>query len=133
MEQDIIRFFTDSEFLGISLANWIFAVFVSTMSFLLVRGVIGFVLRKMRARPVTPSRHMSYIVVQVLSGTSNTLLLLASILVGIGMLDLPERWLGRVSSLWFVVAALQVGLWANRAIALALQRYFVRHNTDETF
>ncbi|RMU35119.1 Mechanosensitive ion channel protein, partial [Pseudomonas syringae pv. primulae] len=82
MEHDIIRFFTDSEFLSISLANWIVAVFVSTMSFLLVRGVIGFVLRKMRARPVTPSRHMSYIVVQVLSGTSNTLLLLASILVG---------------------------------------------------
>ncbi|KPX92872.1 mechanosensitive ion channel family protein [Pseudomonas meliae] len=120
MEQDIIRFFTDSQFLGISLANWILAVFASTMSFILVRGVIGFVLRKMRSRPDSPSTHMRYIVVQVLSGTSNTLLLLASILIGVGMLDLPERWLGRVSSLWFVVAALQVGLWANRAIALAL-------------
>lgn len=114
MEQDIIRFFTDSQFLGISLANWILAVFASTMSFILVRGVIGFVLRKMRSRPDSPSTHMRYIVVQVLSGTSNTLLLLASILIGVGMLDLPERWLGRVSSLWFVVAALQVGLWADR-------------------
>ncbi|RMP54568.1 hypothetical protein ALQ22_02056 [Pseudomonas savastanoi pv. retacarpa] len=38
MEQDIIRFFTDSQFLGISLANWILAVFASTMSFILVRG-----------------------------------------------------------------------------------------------
>ncbi|RMR22027.1 MscS mechanosensitive ion channel [Pseudomonas amygdali pv. ulmi] len=133
MEQDIIRFFTDSQFLGISLANWIIAVFASTMSFILVRGVIGFVLRKMRSRPDSPSTHMRYIVVQVLSGTSNTLLLLASILIGVGMLDLPERWLGRVSSLWFVVAALQVGLWANRAIALALQRYFVRHNAGSTY
>ncbi|KPB44261.1 MscS mechanosensitive ion channel [Pseudomonas savastanoi pv. phaseolicola] len=133
MEQDIIRFFTDSQFLGISLANWILAVFASTMSFILVRGVIGFVLRKMRSRPDSPSTHMRYIVVQVLSGTSNTLLLLASILIGVGMLDLPERWLGRVSSLWFVVAALQVGLWANRAIALALQRYFVRHNAGGTY
>ncbi|RMV40771.1 MscS mechanosensitive ion channel [Pseudomonas savastanoi pv. phaseolicola] len=133
MEQDIIRFFTDSQFLGISLANWILAVFASTMSFILVRGVIGFVLRKMRSRPDSPSTHMRYIVVQVLSGTSNTLLLLASILIGVGMLDLPERWLGQVSSLWFVVAALQVGLWANRAIALALQRYFVRHNAGGTY
>ncbi|MCK9741195.1 MULTISPECIES: mechanosensitive ion channel family protein [Pseudomonas] len=133
MEQDIIRFFTDSQFLGISLANWILAIFASTLSFVLVRGVIGFVLRKMRSRADAPSTHMRYIVVQVLSGTSNTLLLLASILIGIGMLDLPERWLGRVSSLWFVVAALQVGLWANRAIALALQRYFVRHNAGGTF
>ncbi|KPX47424.1 mechanosensitive ion channel family protein [Pseudomonas syringae pv. tagetis] len=133
MEQDIIRFFTDSQFLGISLANWILAIVASTLSFILVRGVIGFVLRKMRSRADAPTTHMRYIVVQVLSGTSNTLLLLASILIGVGMLDLPDRWLGRVSSLWFVVAALQVGLWANRAIALALQRYFIRHNANGTF
>lgn len=49
----------------------------------------------------------------MLSATSTTLLLLASIRVGIGLLDLPERWLGRVSSRWFVVVALQIGLWAN--------------------
>ncbi|MCD5992909.1 mechanosensitive ion channel family protein [Pseudomonas sp. CDFA 602] len=133
MEQDIIRFFTESQFLGISLANWALAIFASVMSFILVRGAIAFVLRKMRARSTLPNSPMSYIVVQVLSGTSNTLLLLASILVGIGMLDLPERWLGRVSSLWFVVAALQVGLWANRAIALALRRYFAGHNTVGTY
>ncbi len=133
MEHDIILFFTDSQFLGISLANWILAIVASTLSFVLVRGAIGFVLRKIRTRSSAPNAHLSYIAVEVLSGTSNTLLLLASLLIGVGMLDLPERWLGRVSSLWFVVAALQVGLWANRAIALALYRYFARHSTTSTF
>ncbi|QHF02717.1 mechanosensitive ion channel [Pseudomonas asturiensis] len=133
MEHDIILFFTDSQFLGISLANWILAIVASTLSFVLVRGAIGFVMRKIRTRSSAPNAHVSYIAVEVLSGTSNTLLLLASLLIGVGMLDLPERWLGRVSSLWFVVAALQVGLWANRAIALALYRYFARHSTTSTF
>ncbi|PWQ88259.1 mechanosensitive ion channel protein MscS, partial [Enterococcus faecium] len=67
---------------------------------------------------------LSQIMAKVLSGTSNVLLLLASLLVGLSMLDLPERWLSRVSSLWFVVAALQIGLWANRAIGMGLSRYF---------
>lgn len=67
---------------------------------------------------------------KVLAGTSNFLLLLASLLVGLSMLDLPERWLTRVGSLWFVVAALQIGLWANRAIGLGLSRYFARHRAD---
>ncbi|CAM3451246.1 mechanosensitive ion channel protein MscS [Pseudomonas floridensis] len=133
MEHDIIVFFTDSQFLGISLANWILAIVASTLSFVLVRGAIGFLLRKIRTRSTAPNAHLSYIAVEVLSGTSNTLILLASLLIGVGMLDLPERWLGRVSSLWFVVAALQVGLWANRAIALALYRYFARHSTTSTF
>ncbi len=133
MEHDIIVFFTDSQFLGISLANWILAIVASTLSFVLVRGAIGFVLRKIRTRSSAPNAHLSYIAVEVLSGTSNTLILLASLLIGVGMLDLPERWLGRVSSLWFVVAALQVGLWANRAIALALYRYFARHSSTSTF
>ena len=133
MEHDIILFFTESEFLGISLANWILAIVASTLSFVLVRGAIGFVLRKIRTRSSAPNAQLSYIAVEVLSGTSNTLILLASLLIGVGMLDLPERWLGRVSSLWFVVAALQVGLWANRAIALALYRYFARHSTTSTF
>lgn len=112
--------------LGITLANWILAFSASTLSFILARSAIGFVLKRSRAKASNSEAHLTQIMVEVLSGTSNTLLLLGSILIGVGFLDLPERWLGRVSSLWFVVAALQAGLWANRAIALALSHYFLR-------
>ena len=133
MFQEVIGFFVVYTFLGISLANWIFSVSLAAISFILARTVIGFFLRKLRKTSASPTAHLSHITVEVLSGTSNTLLLLASILIGIGVLDLPERWLGRVSSLWFVVAALQVGLWANRALALALSRYFRRHSASEMY
>ncbi len=133
MEQNFVRLFTDYTILDISLANWILALCASTLSYLLARTAIRFVFKKIAARSTASSGHLSYIAGQVLTSTSTTLLLLASILIGVGLLDLPERWLGRVSSLWFVVVALQVGLWANRAIALALHRYFSRHGTSGTF
>lgn len=133
MFQEVVNFFITYEFLGISLANWAFAVVLATISFVFARTLIGVFLRKLRKISASPNAPISRIAVVVLSGTSNTLLLLASILIGVGLLDLPERWLVRVSSLWFVVAALQVGLWANRASALALAQYFKRHSASETF
>ncbi len=119
--------------LGISLANWFAMLCTILLSFTLARTVIGFVLRNLRSRAEKPGAHVSHIAIQVLSSTSNTLLLLAAILIGVGILDLPERWLTRVSSLWFVVAALQVGLWANRAVVLAVHHYFVKHSQADVY
>ncbi|SFX15757.1 mechanosensitive ion channel family protein [Pseudomonas sp. NFACC36] len=128
MESNALDILTTTQLLGISIANWLLASGVMTVSFIVARAGIGFLLRKVEVLAQKPNAHVSHIAVEVLSSTSNTLLLLASILIGVGVLDLPERWLGRVSSLWFVVAALQVGLWANRAIALTLLHYFARHS-----
>lgn len=133
MTEDFTGFFTEHAILGITLGNWILAFCATLLSYFLARTAIGFVFRKVQARAAAGNRHLSYMASEVLSATSTTLLLLASILIGIGLLDLPERWLNRVSSLWFVVAALQVGLWVNRALALALHRYFSRHSTTGTF
>lgn len=128
MESNTLDILTDTQLLGISIANWLLALGVMVVSFVIARAGIGFLLRKVQILARRPNAHVSHIAVEVLSSTSNTLLLLASVLIGVGVLDLPERWLGRVSSLWFVVAALQVGLWANRAIALTLLHYFARHS-----
>jgi small-conductance mechanosensitive channel len=131
MDSTSFQIFTDTQLLGISIANWLLSLSVMAVSFIVARTAIGFFLRNLRARAQKPDAYISHIAIEVLSSTSNTLLLLASILIGVGVLDLPERWLGRVSSLWFVVAALQMGLWANRAIALSLLHYFARHSHAE--
>ncbi|MBP2262039.1 small-conductance mechanosensitive channel [Pseudomonas sp. BP8] len=127
MNDRLIALFTDTTVFGISILNVFVALCVALLTFLVARAAISFLLRRVRHW----SEHdgaLSQVLAKVLSGTSNFLLFLASLLVGLSMLDLPERWLTRVSSLWFVVAALQIGLWANRAIGLGLSRYFARHN-----
>jgi len=129
MSDRIITLFTDTTFFGISILNLLLAVTVAVLTFLVARAAISFVQRRVKHWS-SHAGAMSHVVEKVLSGTSNSLLFLASLLVGLSMLDLPERWLSRVGSLWFVVAALQIGLWVNRAIGLGLDRYFTRHNPD---
>ncbi|WP_281211708.1 mechanosensitive ion channel family protein [Pseudomonas fulva] len=129
MSDRIITLFTDTTFFGISILNLLLAVTVAVLTFLVARASISFVQRRVKHWS-SHAGAMSHVVEKVLSGTSNSLLFLASLLVGLSMLDLPERWLSRVGSLWFVVAALQIGLWVNRAIGLGLDRYFTRHNPD---
>lgn len=129
MSDRIIALFAETTLFGISILNLLLALTVSIVTFLVARAAISFVLRRVRRW----SEHdgvLSQVLAKVLAGTSNFLLLLASLLVGLSMLDLPERWLTRVGSLWFVVAALQIGLWANRAIGLGLSRYFARHSSS---
>ncbi|GAC1033190.1 mechanosensitive ion channel family protein [Pseudomonas sp. No.21] len=133
MQQELLDFIAEYQFLGISLTNWIVAACASIVSFVLLRSVIAYALKSIRRSDETPHAPFSNIAVLVLSGTSNTLLLLASLLIGVGFLDLPERWLSRVGNLWFAVAALQIGLWANRAIALAVRRYFKRTTSSDLF
>ncbi|WP_313070746.1 mechanosensitive ion channel family protein [Melaminivora sp.] len=67
------------------------------------------------------------LIAQMLAGTSHTLILLAAVLVGLGLLDLPERWHARVGQLWFLALAAQIGLWGARAIGVAVERYRVHH------
>ncbi|MDI9776250.1 mechanosensitive ion channel family protein [Pseudomonas fluorescens] len=126
MNERIIAFFTDTTVFGISILNLLLALTVAILTFLVSRAAISFLLHRVR-RWSEHDGALSHVLAKVLSGTSNFLLFLASLLVGLGMLDLPERWLTRVGSLWFVVAALQIGLWANRAIGLGLGHYFARH------
>ncbi|KHL73276.1 mechanosensitive ion channel protein MscS [Pseudomonas putida] len=128
MNDRIIEFFTDTTVFGISILNLLLALAVAALTFLATRAAISFLLRRVQ-RWSEHDGALSQVMAKVLSGTSNFLLFLASVLVGLSMLDLPERWLSRVGSLWFVVAALQIGLWVNRAIGLGLNRYFARHST----
>lgn len=129
MNDRLIALFTETTLFGISILNWLLALVVAIATFLVARAAISFLLHRIR-RWAEHDGVLSHVLAKVLAGTSNSLLLLASLLVGLSMLDLPERWLTRVSSLWFVVAALQIGLWANRAIGLGLDRYFAGQRTD---
>lgn len=66
------------------------------------------------------------LLVEVLSGTHRGLILLASLLIGAGFLDLDDRWHHRVSQLWFAALALQLALWGQRAISAGMRHYQTR-------
>lgn len=129
MNERFLESLTNTTLFGISVLNLMLALGVSIVTFLVARWAISFVKRRVEHWS-SHDGHFAQVLAKVLEGTSNVLLLLAALLVGLSVLDLPERWLDRVGSLWFVVAALQIGLWSNRAIALGLARYFARHSAE---
>ena len=62
------------------------------------------------------STSVDELAVEVLAGTQRALPALVALLIGLGMLELPERWSSRVGQLWFLALALQATLWANRFV-----------------
>ncbi len=64
--------------------------------------------------------------VDVLEGTSRFLVRVAALLAGARFLDLPGRWENRVSQLWFVAVALQMGLWGMRAMGIGVRHYLAQ-------
>jgi small-conductance mechanosensitive channel len=124
--QDYINWLGGYSVAGISLLNITFALAAAVASYALMllglRLVTGR-LRNLTERTATP---MDDVVVSVLASTNRWLLLAAALLIGIGLLDLGPRWSDRVGQMWFVAIALQMGLWATRAIGVGIRGYEVR-------
>ena len=126
---DFFYWFTDTEIFGVSMVNLAIALAVAFVVYVALTVALRLVLKRIEALAGRTTTHFDDVFVEVLRGTNHFLIALVALLVGIGMLDLPERWASRVSQLWFVALALQLALWANRAITVFLKRHNARHGT----
>ncbi len=126
---DLLDWFELTTFLGISMANWAVAVGTALVAWLVMSLGLRFALRRAKRLTGRTSNRIDDVVVEVLAGTNRLLIFVVSLLVGVGMLDLPEPWPARVAQLWFLAVALQVGLWGNRAIKAGLKGYVARNSS----
>ena len=104
------------------------AAAVATYAAILV--VLHLLTRRAKGWATQSHSGMALTLVDVLEGTSRTLMLVVALLVGASLLDLPGRWESRLSQLWFVAVALQLGLWGMRAIGIGVRRYVERHSSS---
>lgn len=119
----------DATLLGLAVPDLALAVAAALATYLAMRLVLRYMIGRMRGIAQHTSNRVDDTVVEVLAGTNRAFLVLAALLVGVGMLDLPERWNQRVGQLWFIALALQAGLWFTRAIGFGLRRYEQRHSS----
>lgn len=117
------------EIYGIALTGIGLALVVALVSYLVISLVLNFAVSRMRKISQRTSNHVDDTVVEVLAATNRIFLMLAALLIGLSMLDLSDRWNARVSHLWFIALALQLGVWFTRAIAIGLRRYQERHSS----
>lgn len=114
---------------GLSVSSIAIACLVAMLVYLAMATTVRIALKRLAKIAGRTTNRADDFFIEVLSGTSQWLMALAALLIGVGMLDLPDRWASRVGQLWFVALALQLALWANRAVTIGLRRYAERHAT----
>ncbi len=122
-------YFGNSTVLGLPLTNLAIATATALVAYVAMSLLLGYAVGRMRALARRSENRIDDTAVEVLGGTNRIFLILAALLIGLGMLDLSDRWNARVGQLWFVALALQLGLWLTRAIAIGLRRYEERHTS----
>ena len=120
---DFLEWFQTATIFSLSLASLSLAIAAILISYLLMRMALRLAVGRMRKIAAHTTNRVDDTVVDVLSSTNRWLMLLAALLIGLGMLDMNDRWNSRVGQLWFVAVALQLGLWLTRAISIGLRRY----------
>jgi small-conductance mechanosensitive channel len=119
--------FQNTTLLGVSLSNLSVAICVALLAYLVMTAALRVALSRLSKIAVKTSNRADDVLVDVLSGTSHWLISLVALLIGAGLLDLSDRWVGRFSQLWFVGLALQAALWANRAVSIGVRMHAQRH------
>ena len=119
----------ETTFAGIPLWSLCVALAATATTYAAILAVLHLATRRAKVWATQSHSGMALTVVDVLEGTSRTLMLVVALLVGAGLLELPGRWESRLAQWWFVAVALQMGLWGMRGIAIGVRRYVERHSS----
>ncbi|WP_457445814.1 mechanosensitive ion channel family protein [Roseateles sp. P5_E4] len=103
------------------------AVLAGALTIVIIKVGLRFVVQRLRKLSQRTSSTLDDGLVSVLERTNGALIWVVGLLVGLNMLPLDDRWHDRVSQLWFAVVALQLGLWAQQAVAQVLTAQQMRH------
>jgi small-conductance mechanosensitive channel len=120
----------ETTFAGVPLWSLMIAVFAALATYAAILLALRLLTGRARAWAGQTHSGVAATMVDVLEGTSRMLMLVVAVLVGASFLDLPGRWESRLSQLWFVAVALQMGLWGMRAIGIGVRHYIARHDSS---
>lgn len=113
--------------LGASLPEFGTAFAVAVLAFVAMMTALRIVRTRLERLAAVTETGADNAIVEVLAGTRGWLIALAALLIGANMLALPPRWEARLEQAWFIVLALQLGLWLNRLVGILLRRHIERH------
>lgn len=98
--------------------NFMLVLGLSVISYILLRMIMSFVITRVVNWLSRSKGRLGRYGVEVFQHTSRLLIAVMALQIGLALVELGPVWDARVSHLWFLVLALQVGLWLDAAIAL---------------
>lgn len=127
-QESFIAWLRDTTLFGASVGNVAVAALVAVLAYFAMTLALRLALSRLTMLAERTTMRADDVVVDVLRGTNRGLVFLVALLIGVGMLDLPDRWASRVGQLWFLALAVQVALWANKAVTVGLRAYAERQS-----
>ena len=112
---------TNTAFLDIPVAEWIFCIGAIIVSFIVLRLVWGLLLARLTKVFGRTSNQVDDLIVEIVKDTKSLTFAMISVLIGIQFLDIPERWADRIDHLWFLVIGIQIALWLSKGVTLWAQ------------
>ncbi|HDZ55909.1 MAG TPA: mechanosensitive ion channel family protein [Pseudomonas xinjiangensis] len=95
---------------------------VALASYCLLRAILGIISRRLD----TLASHQSgtkiyFLLAKILRNTSRLLLMAFSLLIGLKMVEMPDRWESAMSHGWFIALAFQIALWLDTGVRLWME------------
>ncbi|WP_312224702.1 mechanosensitive ion channel family protein [Stutzerimonas nitrititolerans] len=106
------------ETLWLNIALVLGATFVS---YLVLQAVLKVVTNRLRKLSKGSPSGFAGMVAEMLSRTSQLLLIAMSLLIGLKFAELPDRWESAMSHGWFIALAFQIALWLDTAVHLWME------------
>lgn len=112
------NWFQSYTFLGLPIEQWLYACVISVVAYHILLRVWHLSIKKMTDIAKHTSTNIDDIAVEVLQSTRRLSLALCALLVGIHLLDFPEKWETRLDHLLIVVIGIQIAVWLNKGITI---------------
>jgi small-conductance mechanosensitive channel len=104
--------------LGLPLRDWLCALLISVVGYFILLGVWAIFMRRLEALSKRTATKIDDMVCQVLQETSKLTLVVFSLLIGLYILDLPQKWQTRLDHVLFIFIGIQCAFWLNKAVTL---------------
>ena len=112
------QFFSNETLFGLPVWDWLGALVLACVSFVIMVAALKLAVARLNAKTGSRQARIAQTVAEVLAATNWLLIGLASIMIGSSALSLSGRWTTIVAHLWFIMLALQTGLWAHRMTSI---------------
>ncbi|HSI44284.1 MAG TPA: mechanosensitive ion channel family protein [Methylotenera sp.] len=109
-------------FLNIPAAQWLTAVLLTILYFFVILTIWKFVIFKVKQFSAKTATNIDDIIVEVLQSTELLTFAMIATLLGIRILELPDKWMHRLDHVTFIVLGIQIAIWVSKGITVWTNR-----------
>lgn len=104
--------------LGIPFDEWLYAALISSLLYLAFYQGWKFTVNKLSNIAQRTATRLDDITIEVLQSTQQLTLLLLATLIGLHVLELPDKWATRLDHILFITIGIQVAIWLNKGVGI---------------